>query len=222
MELILRFPETYSFDPGDGNPMALQLVCLNSVEGSTRFRALMGWFRFVCSNGLVVGVTRLDIRRRHSGEVDLDDIENVVAFGVQECRAEIQRFSAWQNSPIHLDDIARWVDSTVCRQLGFKAAARTLHIARTGYDAIVVGNYTGRIPSTIEMKASVRVPGTPLTSRNLYDLSQILAWLATQRRDVQEQLAWREKIATIMTLLGRWPEAAEGTQARGTLQRARS
>lgn len=50
MAFSLYLPEKYSFDPGDGHPLDLRLECFNSVDGSTRFRALMGWFRFVCSN----------------------------------------------------------------------------------------------------------------------------------------------------------------------------
>ena len=38
------------------------------------------------------------------------------------------------------------------------------------------------------------VPGAPNNSGNLYDVSQVLAWLAMERRDVQEQLEWREQI----------------------------
>ncbi|MBU4237495.1 MAG: hypothetical protein KKI01_14405 [Proteobacteria bacterium] len=32
-----------------------------------------------------------------------------------------------------------------------------------------------------------KVPGAPAESRNLYDVSQSLAWLAKERRDIQEQ-----------------------------------
>ena len=44
------------------------------------------------------------------------------------------------------------------------------------------------------LKSRVIAPGVPAQSTNLFDLSQILAWLAKERRDVQEQLEWREQI----------------------------
>jgi hypothetical protein len=53
MELSLYLPKKYFFDPGDKKPLALRLECFNSVDGSTRFRALMGWFHFVCSNAFL-------------------------------------------------------------------------------------------------------------------------------------------------------------------------
>jgi len=73
MALSLYLPDKYSIDPGDGEVMALRLECFNSVDGSSRFRVLMGWFRFVCSNGLIIGVTRADVRRRHVGNFRLTD-----------------------------------------------------------------------------------------------------------------------------------------------------
>ncbi len=50
MALSIYLPKKFSFDPGDNHPMKMRLECFNSVDGSTRFRALMGWFRVVCSN----------------------------------------------------------------------------------------------------------------------------------------------------------------------------
>jgi len=88
MALSLYFPDKYQFDPGDGHPMASRLECMNSVDGSTRFRALMGWFRFVCSNGLIIGVTRFDMCRRHIGDFQIQDIRRVLTSGIAESETE--------------------------------------------------------------------------------------------------------------------------------------
>ena len=84
---------------------------------------------------------------------------------------------------------------------GFKAAARAFHIAGCGSDAEVMGPYKDQTPTTIDMRATKAVPGAPKQCRNLFDLSQILAWLAKERRDVQEQLDWREQIPELMAPL---------------------
>ena len=84
MKLSLYLPDRFKFDPGDGHPMALRLECRNSVDGSTRFRALMGWFRLVCSNGLTIGVTHSDIRRRHIGDLRLEDVGEVLSSGLKD------------------------------------------------------------------------------------------------------------------------------------------
>lgn len=92
MALSLFLPDKYRFDPGDGHPMALRLECLNSVDGSTRFRALMGWFRFVCSNGLIIGVTRSDMRRRHVGDFQIHGIGKMLDSGLNESENEKKNF----------------------------------------------------------------------------------------------------------------------------------
>lgn len=198
MSLSLYLPEKYSFDPGDGHPMALRLECFNSVDGSTRFRALVGWFRFVCSNGLVIGVTRSDLRRRHVGDLSLDDIGLVLSAGINESANERGNFERWRKTSVTPEKLATWVDKDLKEGWGFKAAARTYHIAQTGFDADVVGPYKGSAPSTIPMRPSQRVPGMPNRSENLFNVSQILAWLAKERRDLQEQLDWREQVTGLL------------------------
>jgi hypothetical protein len=198
MALSLYLPEEYSFDPGDGHPLALRLECFNSVDGSTRFRALMGWFRFVCSNGLIIGVTRSDVRRRHIGDIGLAEVEAVLVCGLEESEKEKKNFEQWQNCTVTYDRFASWINQDLHKGWGFKAAARTFHISRTGYDAEIIGPYKDNTPISIPMRKTTRVPGAPPGCRNLYDLSQILAWLAKERRDVQEQLHWREGIPELL------------------------
>jgi hypothetical protein len=198
MALSLYLPDKYRFDPGDGHPMALRLECLNSVDGSTRFRALMGWFRFVCSNGLIIGVTRSDMRRRHVGDFHLEDVGAVLTSGLKESETEKKNFEKWRKTPMTMERLAPWTDDALRKGWGFKAAARAFHIARTGLDAEIGGQYKGRTPTTIAVRATKPVPGAPKESRTLYDVSQILAWLAKERRDLQEQLEWREQIPDLL------------------------
>ena len=44
-------------------------------------------------------------------------------------------------------------------------------------------------------------PGTNGPADNLFDVSQVLSWLARDRRDVQEQLAWTREIPGLMETL---------------------
>lgn len=203
MALSLFLPEKYQFDPCDGHPMALRLECLNSVDGSTRFQALMGWFRFVCSNGLVIGVTRSDVRRRHVGDLDLSDIGAVLKSGLEESETEKKNFETWRKEGIASNKLTSWVDKDLREGWGFKAAARTYHIARTGHDANIEGPYKNNKPTTIPVSIADRIPGAPLESKNLFDISQILAWLAKERHDVQEQLEWREQITELLKPLSK-------------------
>lgn len=201
MALSLDLPDKYRYDPGDGHPMALRLECINSVDGSTRFRALMGWFRLVCSNGLIIGVTRSDMRRRHVGNFQIQDIGKVLASGLDESEAEKRNFEKWRKTPSTLRRLAPWTEDALRKCWGFKAATRAYHIARTGADVEIIGQFKGNTPTTIAVHAMKPVPGAPRESRTLYDVAQILAWLAKERRDLQEQLEWREQIPELMASL---------------------
>ena len=198
MSLGLLLPMRYAFDPGDGHRMALRLECLNSVEGSTGFRALMGWFRFVCSNGLIIGVTRSDMRRRHVGDLTLDDVAAVLRAGVAECETEKKNFRLWQRTGVDSANLEQWIDDDLRRAWGFKAATRAFRIATTGHDVKITGSYKGHSPTTIPVTPGESVAGAAERCRTLFDLSQVLAWLARDRADIQEQLSWREQISGLL------------------------
>ena len=198
MELSIYLPEEYSFDPGDGHRLHLRLECFNSVDGSTRFRALMGWFRFVCSNGLIIGVTQTDVRRRHVGDIHLADVGKVLVAGIEVSEKEKDNFAKWRKHVIEPNQLTAWIAGDLRKGWGFKAAARAYRICTTGHDADVLGPYKDNTPLTVPVKLTDRVPGAPNNSGNLYDVSQVLAWLAKERRDVQEQLEWREQISELL------------------------
>jgi len=198
MSLIVFLPQNYWFDPGDGKPMALRLECRNSVDGSTRFKAFLGWFRFVCSNGLVIGITRFDVRRRHVGDMALSDIGRALAGGIKASEEEKRNFIKWRDKSVEPERIRVWAEKDLRKGWGFKAAARAWNIAKTGFDANIVGPYKGNSPTTIEVENASYVPGCPPQALNLYDISQILAWLARDRRDLEEQLQWREQISGLL------------------------
>ncbi len=201
MHLSIYLPRVHDFDPGDGHPMAMRLECFNSVEGSTRFKAFVGWFRFVCKNGLIIGVTTARFQHRHDRTLNITDIGSVLENGIAEGAKERESFRKWQTTTIKRDSFLPWIDKKVYKTWGFKAATRAYHIARTGYDAVIAGPYKGMRPTTIPVKTSKKIPGTPDQAQNAYDISQILAWLAKERNDVEERLTWRQQIPELMKAL---------------------
>ena len=198
MALSVYLPDEFSFDPRDGHPLSLRLECFNSVDGSTRFRALMGWFRFVCSNGMIIGVTQSDIRRRHVGDLQLSDIGSVLASGIEESEWEKRNFEKWRGKDVKPGQLVKWANDDLRKRWRFKAAARVFHISTTGFDVRIAGPFKGNTPTGIPVVRTKRVQGAPLVSKNLYDLSQVLAWVAKERRDLQEQLEWREGISDLL------------------------
>ena len=115
-------------------------------------------------------------------------------LGLKEAETEKKNFECWRKAKITLDRLAPWIEKELRKGWGYKAATRTYHIARSGTDVEIIGQYKGNSPTSIGVRKTKSVPGAPAKCSNLFDLSQILAWLAKERRDVQEQLEWREQI----------------------------
>lgn len=68
--LRLRHPDAAKLKNGD----APEIILVNSHDGTSAYRLISGWFRMVCSNGLVAGDIQNDIKVRHSGKV----VDNVI------------------------------------------------------------------------------------------------------------------------------------------------
>ena len=57
---------------------APEVILINSHDGTSSYQLLSGFFRFVCSNGLIAGDVCEDIRVRHSGNVVDDVLEGCI------------------------------------------------------------------------------------------------------------------------------------------------
>ncbi len=199
--LHIQFPDSYSIDPGDGNKLALRLGVFNSVDGSTRFRAVLGWLRFVCSNGMVVGSAQNDYKRRHNQTLVIDDVNDLLTQGIELAVADKKNLERWRNTAFHKDKLTSWIDDQVAGKWGVIAATRAFHIATSGKDIKIVPFAKKALPSKKEVQMGNLVPGSSNPAKNLYDVSQVLTWLAGQRNDVEEQLNWQRDVPALMTAL---------------------
>lgn len=69
--LRFRLPSSYTNERGEIVP---EVVLFNSHDGTTSYRLMLGLFRIVCSNGLVVASNTIkDIRIPHKGKSNLID-----------------------------------------------------------------------------------------------------------------------------------------------------
>jgi hypothetical protein len=138
MRVSLYLPSEYDFAPDDGHKMKIRLECLNSVDGNSRFRALMSWFRQVCSNGLTVGIEKNLLRRRHAGDMDLGAVHSVLTAGLEDALNDQKLFYKWSRVKVSNEKIVGWIEKSVQDTWGFKAAARAYHISQTGHDADLI------------------------------------------------------------------------------------
>ena len=186
MQLSLFMPACHDFDHGGRDATRLRLICWNSVDGSSRFRALMGWYRLVCSNGLIVGDARFPGIRR------------VFARGLDYSLRDRKQFEQWKQVAIRPARWTPWVEGPLKKKWGIKAAARTDYIARSGHDAILPVPIRGPRATGLRLGQGKPVPGCYAPVKTAYDACQILSWLASERKDFNEQLAWQSQIPGLM------------------------
>jgi hypothetical protein len=85
-----------------------EIILTNSHDGTSAYKVMAGYFRFVCANGLVVGTRFADFRVRHTSLVVDNVIEGVFSV-VSDLRDIDQRISAYKSielSPGEQADLA--------------------------------------------------------------------------------------------------------------------
>ncbi len=193
-------PQHYNFTPPDGHPMALTFECFNSVDGSVPMMAVVGWFRFVCANGMVVGTPTARVRQRHLPSLKIANVAEVLADGIAAAVQDRRAFDRWQGLRIGREHLAAWVDGVVADTWGPSTASRVFGIATTGQDGT-----PRRVPSAAPharpLAAMTPVPGTKAPCQDGYAVAQVLAWVASQRQNVAERLTWRAQIPALMAAL---------------------
>jgi len=201
MNLRVYFPASYAFVPADGHKLGLRVEALNSVEGSSRLVVLLSWRRLVCSNGLIVTKSLVEVRDIHNAALDLAAIKQAIVDGTRKLRGEKRRLHRWQKRQVSPRMIERWVDDTVSLRWGKKAACRIFHICMSGSDIEFLDPFVGASATQKSVRQTRPVPGTTAPAGNLYDVAQALSWVAMQRGNAEERLAWQVEIPTLMTPL---------------------
>jgi hypothetical protein len=201
MAIRVELPERFAFNAPDGHSMALTFECFNSVDRTVPFFALLGWFRFVCSNGLVVGTTHASLRHHHRPPLRIDELEPVLTEGLAAAACDRERLAVSMRSCVSADTLRTWVDGPVANAWGPLAAARVHAIATRGLDG-----EPSRTPKRAPPHARVilhpkPVPGAEAPRRDAYGLAQALAWVAARRTDVAERVAWRGDIPRLLAQL---------------------
>ncbi|MFZ5555264.1 MAG: hypothetical protein ACOZDY_00850 [Pseudomonadota bacterium] len=201
MTLSLLLPDRFAFDPGDGHPLALRLLCVNTMERRGGVRFLLTWHRFASGAGLAVGTTQLKCHYAHRQSPLAEELGGVLARGLALAQEEQAALREWMLTPVPREALAAWVDGPVRRAWGVKAAARAWHLCQRGYDAELVQPVDEALPSQRELRPTTPVPGSPPVAGNAYHVSQALAWLAKERREVEETLDWMSGIPGLMRVL---------------------
>ena len=185
----------------DHNTMGLQVICRNSVDGSSALRMLFGWFRFVCSNGMILGVTLGKARMAHTAKANMDDAFSSLLDQLKHADEERENLAQWAGTTAPADKLQSWVDSAVAARWNSLAAARVWHICNSGRDVRFSPPFDKSPPSRKRVDFLKRVQGSPEKAANLFDVSQALSWVASRRSDVIEAEARQRDIGPLMEAL---------------------
>lgn len=201
MNFRVYFPEAYDFIDHHGR-VRLRLECFNSVDGSSRLMIVFGWLRFICSNGLVIGETIIEIRERHGQNLDLNSIAERIRPALAAVAADRARMKKWQNEKVVIDDIKAWADQKLSEKWGKKAAARVFHICDAGKDIEFEDPFASGAATEKPYRFLGPVPGAPVRAATKYDVAQALSFVATKRNNAEERVAWQTDIPHLLRCLG--------------------
>ena len=200
MNFRIYLPDEYSLCDSHGQKVDLRLECFNAVDGSSPLIVLFGWYRLVCANGMVIGESKIEIRERHGELLEIDSIAERIASSLDAAQAGTRRLEDWEREPIDIDDLAPWVDGSVTKLWGKRAAARVFHICCSGHDVKIDDFVRGRA-SEKPVRSRMPVPGSPIPASTKYDVSQALSFVATRRTDADDRLGRQANIPALLRYL---------------------
>lgn len=198
MNLRFYLPDPYNWTPPDKHPIRLRLECTNSVDGSSRLVILLSWLRLVCSNGLVVRESKTEIRDIHNDRLNLDKIPEVINESMTFIDKDVNRLMKWSNRRVQIESLVTWVNVPLSNRWGKKAACRVFHICESGHDVELTDPFASGTAIEKPVQKLGPVPGAPERVKNVYDVSQALSWIATNRTNTEERLIWQSQIPEIV------------------------
>jgi hypothetical protein len=198
MNFRAYFPESHNHTPVDGKPLGLRLECFNSVDGSSRLVILLGWLRFVCANGLVIGETKAELRDVHDENLNLAAIPEIIVAGMNGVGNDLQRIRGWEAVEVASTALTSWANGKLAAKWGKKAACRVFHICTSGSDVELLDPFAKGEATEKPVKSTIDVPGAACPAKTLYDVSQALSWIATQRTNTEERVEWQSAIPELI------------------------
>ncbi|MCV0386862.1 MAG: DUF945 domain-containing protein [Nitrobacter sp.] len=201
MNFRIYLPSRYEFVDDAGNKLGLRLECFNSVDGSARLVIVFGWLRFVCSNGLVIGETKIEIKEKHGERLDLAEIAARIQPALNAALEDGAKMRAWQSQKVEIEAVASWADNQLAEKWGKKAAARVFHICDSGKDVELDDPFAGGPATRKPIRYVASVPGAPDRASTKYDVAQAMSFVASNRRNTEERLTFQYVIQTLLSQL---------------------
>ena len=95
-----RFPDI-TVNLGKGDQSALQILVQNSFDGSLKVAFDVGFFRFICSNGLKVPMFKgstFSLMKKHTQSINLDFTAHALEQSINSVTDARETFGTWSNT----------------------------------------------------------------------------------------------------------------------------
>ena len=111
-----RMRTTYKFmemempvgDKGDLiNPT---IEVFNSYDLSWRHTVMIGAYRMVCTNGMVVGEEFMSYKKKHTQDLYLKDVQRAMGGGLEQMEKQVKQWDTWRNETIEQDQVTKIFD----------------------------------------------------------------------------------------------------------------
>jgi integrase len=88
-------------------------LTLNSVDTSTALEINLGWYRLVCCNGMMFGLSDSHLRRLHVPSLDPDEIAHRLDKQFEQVPNEHGLSKKWLKHHVDTEALSDWVDDRV-------------------------------------------------------------------------------------------------------------
>ena len=99
------FPE-HQIEIGRGDKVAFELRAANSYDGSHTFGLMAGGFRFACFNGMVIGSSMANVKKKHTKSLDIDFVVRSLENAMEMYNDNAQMWLRWTNTLISKEQAA--------------------------------------------------------------------------------------------------------------------
>lgn len=187
MNLRFYFPEKYNYTPNDKNTLRLRLECYNSVDGSARLVILLGWYRMICSNGMIIGESKAEFSDMHDQGLNTSIVPTVISKGLEAVKNDQARMRRWEQRKVDDLVLGAWANGPLASKWGKKAASRIYWICSEGRDSKITDPFAEGRATEKPILLLGNVPGSPNPARNIYDVSQAMAWVSTNTKNLKRR-----------------------------------
>ena len=169
-----------------------RIIFVNSHDGTTAAQAMAGLYRFVCSNGLVIGRTLEQIKQRHAGDAAYELIARMrsLAKNSEQTFTKIEQWSRKQLTTPQRNQFARFAAQLRWGDAAMFEPEEMLRLRRAEDDRGDLWSTFNRLQENTVRGGLVGLSrsGRQATSRPLTDIQRDLAYNA-QLWQLTEELA---------------------------------